>query len=212
MMNNELTDNIENLDLRKIYFLKSAPNLAQSPPDHGCEVAFVGRSNAGKSSALNTICGQNHLARTSKTPGRTQLINYFALDDQKRLVDLPGLGFAKVPERTQKQIENLLSEYLYERQSLKRLVLLMDIRHPLLPPDRDLLDLAEQLSLPTLILLTKCDKLKRGPANHTLLKLKQRLGVYRTPIDVQTFSSLKGIGVDSARQTICDVFHDENQE
>ncbi len=150
-------------------FTQSAPSIRQCPGDSGAEVAFAGRSNAGKSSAINTLCQNHKLARTSKTPGRTQLINFFALNDEQRLVDLPGYGFAKVPLATKKEWDKNLSQYLYERQSLVGLVLLMDIRQPMKEFDTMMLNWAVEREMPVRILLTKADKLKKGPAKSTQL-------------------------------------------
>lgn len=179
-------------------FTTSAPSLKQCPEDSGCEVAFAGRSNAGKSSAINTLTRNKSLARTSKTPGRTQMINYFTLAEGKRLVDLPGYGYAKVPIAMKAQWDRHLAEYLQQRKSLGGLILLMDIRHPLQDYDRQMLNWAAQAGLPVHILLTKSDKLKRGPAQSTLLKVDSFLremdpGV--TLLTVQTFSSLKKQGL-----------------
>ena len=179
-------------------FTTSAPSLKQCPEDSGCEVAFAGRSNAGKSSAINTLTRNKSLARTSKTPGRTQMINYFTLAEGKRLVDLPGYGYAKVPLAMKAQWDRHLAEYLQQRKSLGGLILLMDIRHPLQDYDRQMLNWAAQAGLPVHILLTKSDKLKRGPAQSTLLKVDSFLremdpGV--TLLTVQTFSSLKKQGL-----------------
>lgn len=189
-------------------FIKSAPTLAQSPPDVGIEVAFVGRSNAGKSSALNTITGKDSLARTSKTPGRTQLMNFFQIDPDRRLVDLPGYGYAKVPVKIQQQIEGLLNQYLSHRQCLQGLILLMDIRHPLMPGDRQLIDFAQQCELPVHILLTKCDKLKRGASQSALLQTRHTLSGY-SRISVQTFSSLRRIGIEEAHRKLDEWFNFE---
>ena len=179
-------------------FTTSAPSLKQCPEDSGCEVAFAGRSNAGKSSAINTLTRNKSLARTSKTPGRTQMINYFTLAEGKRLVDLPGYGYAKVPIAMKAQWDRHLAEYLQQRKSLGGLILLMDIRHPLQDYDRQMLNWAAQAGLPVHILLTKSDKLKRGPAQSTLLKVDSFLremdpGV--TLLTVQTFSSPKKQGL-----------------
>ena len=179
-------------------FTTSAPSLKQCPEDSGCEVAFAGRSNAGKSSAINTLTRNKSLARTSKTPGRTQMINYFTLAEGKRLVDLPGYGYAKVPIAMKAQWDRHLAEYLQQRKSLGGLILLMDIRHPLQDYDRQMLNWAAQAGLPVHILLTKSDKLKRSPAQSTLLKVDSFLremdpGV--TLLTVQTFSSLKKQGL-----------------
>ena len=150
-------------------FLTSAANLSQCPPEVGAEVAFAGRSNAGKSSAINRLTGNGKLARTSKTPGRTQLINFFTLGHEHiRLVDLPGYGYAKVPLSVKLQWQAHLSEYLQERATLRGVVLLMDIRHPLQEFDRFMLDWSVESQMPVHILLTKADKLKRGPAKATL--------------------------------------------
>lgn len=199
----------QTLNLNYISFLKSAPNLACSPPDIGIEVAFVGRSNAGKSSAINTIVGRNGLAKTSKTPGRTQMINYFEVDEDRRLVDLPGYGFAKIPEKVKQQIENLLSDYLFGRQCLFGIFMLMDIRHPLTSYDKQLLDFMAQTKKPIHILLTKCDKLKRGAANNTLLSVKKSLAAYDHQITIQTFSALKRFGVEQALDRLENWYFDE---
>jgi GTP-binding protein len=186
------------IDFSKITFLKSAPNLLLCPPDSGIEVAFMGRSNAGKSSAINAICTQTKLARTSKTPGRTQLINIFTVTEEKRLIDLPGYGYAKVPVRVHEQIEKLLNEYLSDRQCLKGVMLMMDIRHPLMPGDKQLIDYAKEACLPLHILLTKSDKFKRGKSQDTLLQVRKALSTY-SHISVQTFSALQNIGIEEAQ-------------
>jgi GTP-binding protein len=186
------------INFQSAEFTTSAPSLKQCPEDSGCEVAFAGRSNAGKSSAINTLTRNKSLARTSKTPGRTQMINYFTLAEGKRLVDLPGYGYAKVPIAMKAQWDRHLAEYLQQRKSLGGLILLMDIRHPLQNYDRQMLNWAAQAGLPVHILLTKSDKLKRGPAQSTLLMVDSFLremdpGV--TLLTVQTFSSLKKQGL-----------------
>jgi GTP-binding protein len=191
--------------LQQVRFLISAAKLKQCPTDEGIEVAFAGRSNAGKSSALNCLTQQKQLARTSKTPGRTQLINFFSLDDQRRLVDLPGYGYAKVPESVKLEWQKHLNEYLNERQCLRGLVLLMDIRHPLKEFDLMMADWAEHHQMDTLILLTKADKLKQGAAKSTLLKVKQHFKSY-SHITVQTFSSTKRTGVEQAQNTLGEWF------
>ncbi len=183
---------------QQAYYLKSAPNLSHCPLDEGYEVAFAGRSNAGKSSALNVITSQKALARTSKTPGRTQMINFFALDEaaERKLVDLPGYGFAKVNLKMKRAWEAGLAEYIEKRQSLKGLILLMDVRHPMTEIDQVMLDWTLDLELPVHILLTKADKLKKGPANSTLLKLKKQLKEQYPHATAQLFSSLKRTGLD----------------
>ena len=179
-------------------FLTSAPTLARCPDDRGAEVAFAGRSNAGKSSAINALTRQKALARTSKTPGRTQLINFFALgeDLERRLVDLPGYGFAKVPEKVKLEWQRHLSDYLQRRASLKGLVLVMDVRHPLSEFDQTMLGWADDQSMPVHILLTKADKLKRGAAASALQQVRSRLREWEDLVTVQLFSALKGQGIE----------------
>jgi len=177
-------------------FLKSAPSVRECPTDSGAEIAFAGRSNAGKSSAINTLTRQGKLARTSKTPGRTQLINFFTLTDDLRLVDLPGYGFAKVPLAMKKKWDQHLAEYLQKRESLKALVLVMDIRHPLQEYDLQMINWADECNLPIHLLLTKADKLKRGPAKATQLAVEKELKTNNIKqFSVQTFSALKKAGI-----------------
>ncbi|NNG13589.1 MAG: YihA family ribosome biogenesis GTP-binding protein [Gammaproteobacteria bacterium] len=183
-------------------FLVSAQRFSQCPTDSGAEVAFAGRSNAGKSSALNAITGVRSLARTSKTPGRTQLINFFALDDERRLVDLPGYGYAKVPEKIKQQWQRELTLYLEKRKALRGLILLMDIRHPLKEYDRQLLEWCQSSELPVHILLTKADKLSRGAGGGVIQKLRHQLKKEYPGSTVQLFSSLKFQGVEEAREHI----------
>ncbi|MCV6613807.1 MAG: ribosome biogenesis GTP-binding protein YihA/YsxC [Cellvibrionaceae bacterium] len=185
-------------------FTQSAPSLAQCPADTGAEVAFAGRSNAGKSSAINTLCQNHKLARTSKTPGRTQLINFFALSEDQRLVDLPGYGFAKVPLAMKKQWQKHLSQYLAERVCLKGMVLMMDIRHPLQEFDTMMLNWAIEREMFVHILLTKADKLKKGPAQSTLLKLRKHLEAAEVDdlVSAQLFSSLKHSGIKELEKVL----------
>ncbi|WP_447045880.1 ribosome biogenesis GTP-binding protein YihA/YsxC [Vreelandella sp. H-I2] len=185
-------------------FIISAPTLALCPDDTGAEVAFAGRSNAGKSSAINALTQQNALARTSRTPGRTQLINFFSVmnDQSRRLVDLPGYGYAKVPEAVKIEWQKHLAEYLRNRFSLRGLVLLMDVRHPLTEFDQMMLDYADQREMPVHILLTKADKLKKGPASAALQKVRSRLKEWEDLVSVQLFSSLKRDGVDTLSQKL----------
>lgn len=183
---------------RQTVFQTSAAKLSQTPADQGFEVAFAGRSNAGKSSAINTLCDQKSLARTSKTPGRTQLLNFFAIDDQRRIVDLPGYGYAKVAEGIKREWQGTLAHYLEQRQCLRGLMLMMDIRHPLMPYDRQMLDWAAHIGLPVHVLLTKADKLKRGPAGNTLLQVRATLQALSADFSAQTFSSLNRDGIDEA--------------
>jgi len=186
-------------------FLTSAPTIKQCPADSGCEVAFAGRSNAGKSSAINALTRQKGLARTSKTPGRTQLINFFQLSHNKRLVDLPGYGYAKVPKAMKAEWDRHLADYLQMRNCLTGLILLMDIRHPLQEYDQQMLNWAAQASLPVHILLTKADKLKRGPAENSRLKVEKLLRDMDpgfTLLSVQIFSALKKQGLSGLEQQL----------
>ncbi len=177
-------------------FIKSANKLSQFVPDTGAEVAVAGRSNAGKSSAINVIVNRRQFARTSKTPGRTQLVNFFSLQDEQRLIDLPGYGFAKVSAKMRAHWRNLIAEYFEARQSLRGLFLIVDIRRQLTAFDEQMLAFAEQVSLPTHVLLTKTDKLKRGQAATALLEVRRDLGDVAT---VQHFSALTRLGEDEAR-------------
>jgi GTP-binding protein len=197
------------IHLTKATFTLSAPDIRRLPDDTGIEVAFAGRSNAGKSSALNTLTNQKGLARISKTPGRTQLINVFEIAENKRLIDLPGYGFAKVPMEMKKKWQKALGEYLEKRESLKGLVVLMDIRHPLKDLDMDLIEWAAEGELPVLALLTKCDKLSQGARSTEVLKVKKALAKLNADIRVQAFSSLKYTGSEQATAIICDWFADE---
>ena len=176
--------------------------MSNAPADFGCEVAFAGRSNAGKSSAINALTGNTKLARTSRTPGRTQLINFFTVADQIRLVDLPGYGFAKVPLKVKQEWNKQLERYLQLRQSLKGLILLMDIRHPLKDYDRQMIGWAVKSEMPVHILLTKSDKLKRGPAKSALFAVQKELQKHERWISVQLFSSLSHDGMDELQRTL----------
>lgn len=180
---------------KKAVFLKSAAKLSQLPEDTGIEVAIVGRSNAGKSSVLNQITQNKGLARVSKTPGRTQLINLFTLDAERRLVDLPGYGYAKVPLSTKEQWQKTLSTYLLERQCLIGLILVMDIRHPLKEFDQNLLAWCDERNLSVHVLLNKADKLRSGAIKQTLAEVKTALTVHRNVISLQAFSAAKGTGL-----------------
>ncbi|MGB5354606.1 MAG: ribosome biogenesis GTP-binding protein YihA/YsxC [Woeseia sp.] len=180
-------------------FLTSANAPAQFLPDEGREVAVAGRSNAGKSSAINVIVNRRQFARTSKTPGRTQLINFFALAEGLRLVDLPGYGFAKVAESMRAHWGRLIQQYFENRDSLRGLLLVVDIRRGITDFDRQLLSLCASVEVPVHVLLTKSDKLKRGQAATALLTARRELG---EAVTVQLFSSLKRSGVDEARETL----------
>jgi GTP-binding protein len=176
-------------------FLKSAAKVEQLPPDEGYEVAFAGRSNAGKSSALNCLTGIKQLARTSKTPGRTQLINLFTLDESRRLVDLPGYGYAKVGLAVKQEWQRNLAHYLEVRQCLKGLILLMDCRHPLKDLDQMLIDWAINKEIPVHMLLTKADKISRSEMKNTLINVRKKYDLLEDLITVQAFSSLKKEGI-----------------
>jgi GTP-binding protein len=178
-------------------FLKSAARVDQLPEDSGYEIAFAGRSNAGKSSALNCLTTIRQLARISKTPGRTQLINLFTvIDETRRLVDLPGYGYAKVPMQVKQDWQKNLAHYLDVRKSLRGLVLLMDIRHPLKDLDQMMINWAIDRQLPVHILLTKADKVSRGLAQSTVLLVRKNYELVSDLVTVQTFSSLKKQGVE----------------
>ncbi len=181
-------------------FLLSALQLKDAPPDEGCEIAFAGRSNAGKSSAINAITNQNSLARTSKTPGRTQMLNFFTLDESHRFVDLPGYGYAKVPEDVQKNWGKALETYLQKRQSLRGVFILMDIRRPLTDLDWQMIELCRHCTLPLHIALTKADKLSRGAAKGTLQKVQATLlrEAGEAEISVQLFSAPHKSGIEEA--------------
>ncbi len=187
--------------LRQAEFICSSPDLAHCPEDIGSEVAFAGRSNAGKSSAINVLTGQPKLARTSKTPGRTQQINFFQLNEQQRLVDLPGYGYAKVPEAVKRAWQINLQNYLENRNSLKGVILLMDVRHPLQAFDLLMIEWAQQYKMPLHILLTKVDKLKRGPANQSLFTVSKALQ-NNHDVSIQLFSSLNQSGLAEAQKKI----------
>ncbi|PHQ79649.1 MAG: YihA family ribosome biogenesis GTP-binding protein [Coxiella sp. (in: Bacteria)] len=192
---------------QKAKYLNSAAELKQLPQDEGVEVAFIGRSNAGKSSALNTITGIKGLARTSQTPGRTQMINLFELDSDRRLVDLPGYGYAKAPRvMREKWIKNT-NEYLRSRDCLKGLVLVMDIRHPLKDSDQHLIEWTLSCHLPIHVLLTKADKLKSGAKKRTLREVSDFLHAqYGDAVTVQIFSSQDRCGLDEAQEKLDDWF------
>jgi GTP-binding protein len=192
------------LDLRQASFLSSATALDGMPPDRGREVAFAGRSNAGKSSALNAITGVKGLARASKTPGRTQLINFFGLHHDARLVDLPGYGFAEVPEQVRRSWGEMIQDYLAGRESLAGLVIVMDIRHPLTELDQQLIGWAQPAGIPLHVLLTKADKLSKAQADRAALALRKALGGV---VGVTVFSATKGTGKDAARKAVLELLN-----
>ena len=195
----------ESLDMplfQNAEFFISAHQLRDLPPATGIEIAFAGRSNAGKSSAINTLANHNRLAYVSKQPGRTQLINFFSLGGDRYLVDLPGYGYAKVPEAMRKHWQLVLAAYLSQRFSLHGLVLVMDSRHPLTPLDRQMLDWFGPTGKPIHVLLTKSDKLSRSEAMKTLSAVRKELQEAWENCTVQLFSSLKKQGVEEAEKII----------
>ena len=192
--------------MNKLYFTASFVSSAEDPrrcPEAVAEVAFAGRSNAGKSSALNALTRNAKLARTSRTPGRTQLINHFRVGDEGRfLVDLPGYGYAKVSRARQRVWQGAMLDYLERREPLRGLVLVMDIRHPLQPIDRELLELRDGTDVPLHCLLTKADKLSRGERSRTLLRVQRELVDAGVEATLQDFSSPKGLGLDDVHAVL----------
>jgi len=186
---------------RTAAYLKSVHHLRDLPPDSGREVAISGRSNAGKSSAINAITQQNSLARTSKTPGRTQQLVFFRLAEERHLVDLPGYGYAKVPEDLRQHWQGLIEDYFRSRMALAGLVVVMDIRHPLREFDAGMLAYARARALPSHVLLTKADKLGRSQQANALRQVRSALGSEAT---VQLFSAHAGEGIDEARAVLSD--------
>lgn len=178
---------------RQAAYVLSAHNYRQLPADSGWEVAFAGRSNSGKSSAINALTDQKSLARTSKTPGRTQQIVIFRIDDERRIADLPGYGYAKVPAKLKEHWRKLMSRYFEQRQSLRGVVLVMDIRHPMRTFDEQMLEFCEAAGLPCHILLTKADKLSRGAAKSALLAIGKELPQHAS---LQLFSAPSAQGRD----------------
>lgn len=193
---------MNSINYNQTQFLKSAPVCSALPPDEGAEVAFVGRSNSGKSSAINAITGLARLARTSKTPGRTQAINLFTVNDHCRLVDLPGYGFAKVPDAMRYHWEKVMNEYFTERECLKGIILLMDIRHPLTGFDWQMIEWTASRDLSLHVLLTKTDKLKRAAARQALLAVQKELHGYEDFVSVQLFSAVSKVGIDEVRMKL----------
>ncbi|MDP7146899.1 MAG: ribosome biogenesis GTP-binding protein YihA/YsxC [Pseudomonadales bacterium] len=190
------------IDYRRATFVVGAARLDQCPADTGSEVAFAGRSNAGKSSAINVLTDNKKMARTSKSPGRTQLINFFELGSQRRLVDLPGYGYAKVPRAVKENWHQHLDEYLRSRRSLRGVVLVMDIRHPLREFDEMMMRWAGDADLPLHMLLTKSDKLKQGQAKATLTQVRNQMKSWSAHISVQLFSATRKVGQEELQQTL----------
>ena len=192
-------------------FLLSATQLSEAPEDQGKEVAFAGRSNAGKSSAINALTRQNGLARISKTPGRTQLLNFFEIDEQRKFVDLPGYGYAKVPLAVKKKWHKMMENYLGNRNALSGIILVMDVRHPLTDFDMQMIEWCEYTKLPLHILLTKADKLNYGAAKNTLLRVQKELQEVHVSVTLQLFSSLKKTGLDDVH-LVLDQWFDFSEE
>lgn len=178
------------------YFLLSVADVKQLPPDQGIEVAFAGRSNAGKSSVINRLTRRKNLARVSKTPGRTQLLNFFVIDNERRLVDLPGYGFAKAPLYAKKNWQKTVDAYFQKRKCLKGIILIMDIRHPLQDLDWEFLNFCQHYELPVHILLNKADKLSKSAMRKQVDEVKSALTAFSNSVTLQCFSSLKGIGIN----------------
>ena len=190
-------------------YLTSAAKYNQLPLDKGAEVAFIGRSNAGKSSALNVITGIKGLARISKTPGRTQMINFFALNEHERLVDLPGYGYAKVPRMAKRRWKELVDDYLKSRQCLKGLVVVMDIRHPLKEIDEDVVEWVVNYSIPVHILLTKSDKLSQNASKKTLGETQKAVSAYGKKLTIQLFSSYNRTGLGEVKVVLSQWFRSD---
>lgn len=194
-------DSDKPLDLRQAVYLSGHPRVESCPPDRGTEVAFAGRSNVGKSSLINALCERRALARTSAAPGRTRLLHFFAVNDACRLVDLPGYGFARASKAERAGWQRMAEGYLRGRRSLVRLMLLMDVRHPLRDSDRQLLEWCGSANLPVHVLLNKADKLSRSRAQRTLADLRQALqDEGETPISL--VSARTGLGLEAVRDAL----------
>ncbi len=194
---------------QKATFLLSVADCKQLPTDQGIEVAFMGRSNAGKSSVLNRLTQNKQLARVSKTPGRTQLINLFGLDEERRLVDLPGYGYAKVPLNVKEHWGELLDNYLQIRTALRGVILVMDCRHPFKKIDQAILEWGSDCKLPLHILLNKTDKLNTSDLNRLLHSMRKNLDGYQNPVTFQFFSALKNTGINELKQKLDEWFCQE---
>jgi GTP-binding protein len=190
---------------RSAQFVLSAPEIRQLPADEGAEIAFAGRSNAGKSSALNAICDQTGLARTSKTPGRTQHFVIFEIGPSRRLVDLPGYGYAKVPEAMRDHWRKTIDAYMRERESLRGVILIVDARHPLKDFDRQMLTYCRDIELACHMLLTKADKLTRNEGAKTLAAVRKECNAQGWPATVQLFSAMSKTGLDEARAKLMEL-------
>lgn len=201
------------LDFRKTKFVTSAPDISKLPADAGAEIAIIGRSNSGKSSSINAICDQKTLAKTSRTPGRTRLINLFKVAEQKYLVDLPGYGYAQVPENMKRQWQKAMTDYLQQRKCLCGLVVTMDIRTPLRDHDRMIIDWSIAANLPCLILLTKADKFGVNKRKEMVGEVRTQLSEFGGNFTIIAFSALRKVGVDEARSVLrnwFELFHTED--
>lgn len=192
----------DGLNFRTTSFVTSAPDISRLPADTGAEIAIIGRSNSGKSSSINAICDNKNLAKTSRTPGRTRLINLFKVANGKYLVDLPGYGYAQVPEDMKRQWQKAMSDYLQERKCLSGIVVTMDIRTPLRDHDRMIIDWSIAANLPCLILLTKCDKLGTNKRKEMVAEVKHMLSEFGGNFTIIAFSALRKIGIDEARSVL----------
>ena len=192
----------QKLLFQNTHFTTSAPDIRHMPADEGIEIAFAGRSNAGKSSALNALTRQKRLAKTSSTPGRTQLINVFNVTEEIRLIDLPGYGYAKVPIAVRNKWQRALGEYLQKRRCLQGLVVLMDIRHPLKDLDQQMIGWAADSGLKVLVTLTKADKLSQSERSKTLKKVREACLFFGNQVEVIAFSSTRGFGLEQMEQKI----------
>ncbi len=199
-----MTDTIKKavLDFRKTKFVTSAPDISKLPEDLGAEIAIIGRSNSGKSSSINAICDQKTLAKTSRTPGRTRLINLFQIADKKYLVDLPGYGYAQVPENMKRQWQKAMTDYLQQRKCLSGIVITMDIRTPLRDHDRMIIDWSIASNLPALILLTKADKLGTNKRKEMVGEVRTQLSEFGGNFKIIAFSALRKIGIDETRDVL----------
>ena len=201
------------LDFRKTKFVTSAPDISKLPADARAEIAIIGRSNSGKSSSINAICDQKTLAKTSRTPGRTRLINLFKVAEQKYLVDLPGYGYAQVPENMKRQWQKAMTDYLQQRKCLCGLVVTMDIRTPLRDHDRMIIDWSIAANLPCLILLTKADKFGVNKRKEMVGEVRTQLSEFGGNFTIIAFSALRKVGVDEARSVLrnwFELFHTED--
>ena len=190
------------IDFRRTTFVTSAPDISKLPNDVGAEIAIIGRSNSGKSSSINAICDQKTLAKTSRTPGRTRLINLFKVNEGKYLVDLPGYGYAQVPEQMKRQWQKAMTDYLQQRKCLCGLVVTMDIRTPLRDHDRMIIDWSIAANLPCLILLTKADKFGVNKRKEMVGEVKTQLSEFGGNFTIIAFSALSKIGIGETRMVL----------